>query len=123
LPEQMSAEDPDKQSMLEAHEEFIQHIETGSSKIRTLSITTLVVAVLLAASYLYQLVLPYATDTTTVTVNLLDPTLQVTEVLVLAIALAWLYVALRDYFFTTKLIHSIKEIRKQEREIEKRISG
>ena len=119
----MSEEDSRKQSILEAHEEFIQHIEKGSSKIRTLSVTTLVVAVLLAASYLYQIVLPYTTDTTTVTVNLLDPTLQLTEVVVLAIALAWLYVALRDYLFTTKLTRAIKEIRRQEREIEKRITG
>jgi hypothetical protein len=119
----MSEEDSERQSMLEAHEEFIQHIETGSSKIRTLSVTTLVVAVLLVASYLYQLVLPYITNATTVTVDLLDPTLQVTEVVVLVIALAWFYVALRDYFFTTKLIHSIKEIRRQESEIEKRITG
>jgi len=111
------------QSMLEAHEEFIQHIEKGSSKIRTLSVTTLVVAVLLVASYLYQLLLPYATGTTTVTVNLLDPTLQATEAIVLLIALAWLYVALRDYLFTTRLTHSIREIRRQERELEERITG
>ena len=119
----MPEEDSQRQSILEAHEEFIQHIENGSSKIRTLSVTTLVVAVLLVASYLYQLVLPYTTNTTTVTVNLLDPTLQVTEIVVLVIALAWLYVALRDYLFTTKLTRAIADIRRQEMEIEKRITG
>jgi len=119
----MPEEDSQRQSILDAHEEFIQHIEKGSSKIRTLSVTTLVVGVLLVVSYLYQLVLPYTTGTTTVTVNLLDPTLQATEIVVLVIALAWLYVALRDYLFTTKLARAISDIRRQEREIEKRITG
>ncbi len=102
---------------IEAHEEFVQHIERGSAKIRALSLTTIVVAVLLIISYAYQIVLPLTTGTTTVQVNLTDPSLVATEVVLLVLSLVWLYVALKDYTFTQRLSRQIKEARRLESEL------
>jgi hypothetical protein len=102
---------------IEAHEEFVQHIERGSSKIRALSLTTIVVAVLLIISYAYQIALPLIAGTTTVQVNLTDPSLVATEIVLLVLALVWLYVALKDYLFTRRLTGQIKEARRLEGEL------
>jgi uncharacterized membrane protein YedE/YeeE len=102
---------------IETHEEFVQHIERGSTKIRVLSLTTMVVAVLLVASYAYQIALPLVSGTTTVDVNLADPTLMATEAVLLALALVWLYVAARDYSFTRRLTKQIREARRLESEL------
>jgi hypothetical protein len=109
-------------SQVEIHEEFIQHVEDGSSKMRLLSAVSAVVAAILILSYISQLVLPLA-GTTTVTVNLVDPTLIATEAGVLVLALAWLYVGVRDYRFTTRLARQIAEARASESQIEKEIAG
>ncbi len=109
--------------VIEAHEEFIQHIERGSSKIRALSVITIVVSVTLAASYLYQLLLPYLSSTKMVTVNLVDPILETTELVLVLLTLLWLYVGVRDFIFTRRMARAIKEVRVLEREIEKRITG
>ncbi len=109
--------------VLEAHEEFIQQIENGSSKIRALSSITIVVTLLLIASFLIQLALPYFSGTTTVAVNLADPALQAAELLLIALAAVWLYVGVRDYLFTRRMTKAIKQIRDLERELEKRITG
>jgi uncharacterized membrane protein (DUF485 family) len=106
----------------EAHEDFAQHIETGSGRIRTLSVLTLVVSVLLLASYFSQLLLPFVTGQRTVTVNLVDPSLLVFEVLIIMLTLAWLYVGAVNYLFSTRLGRQVKEARAKEREIEKRIT-
>jgi hypothetical protein len=109
--------------VLEAHEEFIQQIESGSSKIRALSLIVMVVTVLLIASFLFQLALPYYSGTTTVAVNLLDPALQAAELSLVALAAVWFYVGIRDYFFTRRMTKAIREIRELERELEKKITG
>ncbi len=119
----MSEEKSPAVSVIEAHEEFIQHVETGSSKVRTLSAVTIVVAGILSLSYVYQLLLPYATGTTSVTVSLTDPLLQVTQVALLALTSLWLYVATRDYFFSKRMARAIREARALEKEIEKRVTS
>ncbi len=107
----------------EAHEDFAQHIEAGSGRIRLLSILTLIVSVLLLASYFSQLLLPLVTGQTTVTVNLVDPTLLVFEGLIIVLTFAWLYVGAVNYLFSTRLRRQVWEARAKEKEIEKRITG
>jgi len=107
----------------EAHEDFAQHIETGSGRIRVLSILTLIVSVLLLASYFSQLLLPLVTGQTTVTVNLVDPSLLVFEGLIIILTFAWLYVGAVNYLFSTRLGKQVKQARAKEQEIEKRMSG
>jgi hypothetical protein len=107
----------------EAHEDFAQHIEAGSGRIRMLSILTLIVSVLLLASYFSQLLLPFVTGQTTVTVNLVDPSLLVFEGLLIALTFAWLYVGAVNYLFSTRLGRQVKQARAKEEEIEKRITG
>jgi hypothetical protein len=106
---------------IEAHEDFLQHVEDGRSKIRLLSVITVVVAFLLAASYAYQLLLPLATGTKVVEVNLTDPALIASEVVFLILAGAWLYVGILNYLFSTRLGRSIQKARAMEREVERRI--
>ena len=108
---------------MEAHEDFIQHIEDGRSKIRFLSLITIAVAFLLTASYFYQILLPFATNTKVVTVNLLDPVLLVTQVLFVILGAAWLYVGIVNYLFSTRLGRAIHRARLMEREIEDGIGG
>ncbi len=112
----MSEDKDPKVMVLEAHEEFIQHIERGSAKIRSLALTTIVVATLLLASYLYQIALPAISGVTTVQVNLSDPVLLATELILVALVVLWLYVALTDFLFTRRLAGQIKEVRRLEHE-------
>jgi hypothetical protein len=109
--------------MIETHEEFIHHIESGSSMMRTLSAITIVVSLILLLAYVSQLLLPYVTRVTVQPVNLLDPTLQATEVAVSVLALLWLYVGVRDFLFTRRMGKAIHEIRALERGIEKQVAG
>jgi hypothetical protein len=109
--------------VIEAHEEFIQHLEAGSSKIRGLAIITIAVSLLLGASYLYQVLLPYISNERIVIVNLLDPALVGAEILLLGLVLAWFYIGVRDYLFVTRLARIVREIRSEQKEIEKRITG
>ena len=110
--------DKAKVAILDAHEDFVQHIESGQSRIRSLSIITIAVAFLLLASYFYQILTPFTTKTTTVTVNLLDPTLLGLEAVLILITFAWLYVGVVNYLFASRLGRQIKEARAKEREIE-----
>lgn len=123
MPETVSDKESSVVRIIEAHEDFIQHIEKGSSIIRGLSIITIAVAALLFASYSYQLILPYLTGTGTVTVSLVDPFLQSTEIVVAVLTLLWLYVGIKDYLFTRRMSKAIREARALEKEIEKRIAG
>jgi hypothetical protein len=107
---------------IEAHEDFLQHIEDGRSKIRLLSVITVVVAFFLAVSYAYQLLLPLTTGTKVVEVNLADPSLIASEVLFLLLAGAWLYVGIVNYLHQTRLGRSIQKARAMENEIERRMS-
>ncbi|MDA4128154.1 MAG: hypothetical protein OK422_01610 [Thaumarchaeota archaeon] len=116
----------DKSLALEAsrlNEAFVEHIEVGGRKVRTMALVTTAVASFLLLSYVIQLVLPFALGTTTVTVNLVDPTLVIFEVVLIVFTILWLFVGLRDYFFMTRISKQIKEIRAQEAEIGKRIKG
>jgi hypothetical protein len=108
----------------EVQEAFIQHIEQGSSTIKLLAVITVVVTGFLTLSYASQLILlPYVLHITSQTVNLLDPGLMATEVVLLAIVLLWLYVGVRDLIFVSRLSKQIEEIRKLQRQIEDRISA
>jgi hypothetical protein len=123
VPEASPAEKSPVVSMIETHEEFIQHIESGSSMMRTLSAITIVVSFILLLAYVSQLLLPYVTGETVQPVNLLDPTLQGTEVAVSVLALLWLYVGVRDFLFTRRMGRAIREIRNLEKDIEKHVAG
>ena len=114
--------DKAKVAILDAHEDFVQHIESGQSRIRSLSIITIAVAFLLLASYFYQILTPFTTKTTTVTVNLLDPTLIGLEAVLILVTFAWLYVGVVNYLFASRLGRQIKEARAKEKEIEGRLS-
>lgn len=107
----------------EAHEDFAQHIEAGSRRIRLLSVLTLIVSVLLLASYASQLLLPFVTGQTTVTVNLVDPSLLAFEGLLVILTLAWLYVGAINYLFSTKLGRQVKQARAKEQEIERKMAS
>ncbi len=109
--------------VIEAHEELMQHMEEGEAKIRTLSIITVVVALLLAAGFSSQILLPLVSPTRYVQVNLADPALILVEALLLILSAAWVYVGLRNYRFSTRLGRQIREIRAEERKLEKRITG
>ncbi len=107
-------------SKVEIHEDFLQHVEDGSKKMRLLSAVTVIVAALLIISYLSQLALPLA-GTASVIVSLTDPTLVATEVAVLALALAWLYVGVSNYRFTANLSRRIAAARKAEALMEEKL--
>ncbi len=119
----MSEDESSTIKMIETHEEFIQHIERGSAIIRGLSAITVIVALYLLASYVFQLLFPYYAGITTQTVNLVDPGLQGTEVLLIALTAVWLYIGVRDYLFTRRMAKSIKEARSLEKGIEKKVTG
>ena len=112
-----------KVAILDAHEEFVQHIESGQARIRVLSIITMVVAFLLLASYFDQVLTPFTTGTKVVTVNLLDPTLLALEVVLILVTFAWLYVGVVNYLFASRLGKQIKEARAKEKEIESRVEA
>ncbi len=107
--------------IIDAHQELVRHVEQGAGRIRILSILTVVVSVVLAASYLSQLALPIM-GTTSVTVVLTDPANIAAEILVLALALIWLYVGVSDLRFSWKMKAEIRSARTKEKEIEDRIS-
>lgn len=108
---------------VEAHEEFVQHIEAGQRRIRSLSIVTLVVALLLSASYLVQILYPFALGQSAVTVNLTDPTLLAFEFALFLLTVAWIVVGLRNYQFANRLGKMVKDARAAERELEKELDS
>lgn len=77
----------------------------------------MVVAVLLVILYIDQILHPLLTETTTVQVNLTQPSLVATELVLIVLALVWLSVAIGDYAFTQRVSKQIEEIRKLEREV------
>jgi hypothetical protein len=123
MAEKTSEEKSPVVSMIEAHEEFIQHIESGSTMMRSLSAVTIAVSLVLFLAYVSQLLLPYVSGVTTQTVNLVDPTLQVTEVAVSILTLLWLYVGVRDFLFTRRIGSAIREIRVLESDIGRQVAG
>jgi uncharacterized membrane protein (DUF485 family) len=117
------AEDADKAKVevLEAHESFIQHIENGQARIRTLAIITVTVAFILIASYASQLLIPFTGGSRYQTVDLLNPTLIGVQVVLIILTAAWLYVGVVNYLFASRLGRQIREARAKEREIEGRL--
>ncbi|MDG6914678.1 MAG: hypothetical protein JRM86_06590 [Nitrososphaerota archaeon] len=108
-------------AILDAHEEFVHHIESGQARIRVLSLITIGVAFLLLASYFAQVITPFATGTRVVTVNLLDPTLLALEAVLILVTFAWLYVGVVNYLFASRLGRQVREARAREKEIERSI--
>src|SRR5437879_11982674 len=120
----MAEEEPTTaSSVLEIHEEFLQHVEAGSAKIKTLSAVTIFVSALLAVSYFIEIASPYRFGLTTASVNLRDPILVGFEVILTILALTWLYVGISDFRFVARLSKSIRRARALEKEIEKEVSG
>lgn len=116
------SQEEERAGVIQAHQELVGHIEKSTGMIRALSGLTVVVAIVLSASYLYELVLP-SIGVTSVTVNLADPANQAAEVLVLLLALLWLYVGARDYIFSSRIRKQIRRARSDEAEIERKIVG
>ena len=106
--------------ILDAHQELVRHVEEGAARIRLLSVITLIVAAVLAVSYVYQIALPF-TGTTIVTVNLSDSANIVAEFVVMLLALVWVYVGVSDLRFSWRIQNEIRVARSKEREIEKRV--
>lgn len=116
------SQDQDRAGIIEAHQDLVEHVERSATRIRVLSVVTIVVALVLAVSYAYELLLP-SLGTTSVTVNLADPANVIAEIFVLALAFIWLYVGIRDLRFSSRLANQIKSARLKENEIRKRITG
>ncbi len=108
-------------AIIEAHQEMVEHVEQSAGRIRILSIVTVVVSVVLALSYVSQLALPFA-GTSKVIVNLSDPVNVATELVVLALALIWLYVGMQNLRFSTRLRSEIETARLKEKDILDKIS-
>jgi hypothetical protein len=106
---------------IEAHEEFVQHIEAGQRRIRSLSIITFIVAIFLSGSYVLQLVYPLLFGQSVVTVNLSDPMLIALEVVGLILTLSWILVAGLDYRFADGLGKRVKAARVAEKELERKL--
>ena len=119
----LTEEEVSPQTVLELREEVLQRVEAVGTRIRRLAAITVVVAGLLALSYIVEIALPYVTGSTTATVNLRDPTLVVFEAFLTVLALAWLYVGLSDFMFVTRLAKSTRLVREREGSIEREISG
>jgi len=117
----MSNEKEAGPGIIDAYQELVRKVEQGTGRMRALAILTIVVAAFLAISYLAQLALPL-TGTKTQTVDLTDPTLVATEVVVLGLALVWLYVGLSDLRFSSRIMREIESARAREKEIERKIS-
>jgi hypothetical protein len=117
----MSEEDSKAVRIVEAQADLARHVERGSARLRGLSIATVGVAGLLVVAYLSQIVYPFATGVTTVTVELTDPINLAVEVLVMALALLWVYVGLMDYLFSQRLASAIALARAEERKLEAKI--
>lgn len=118
----MKEEEVSPQEAAELREEVLQRVEAVGTRIKRLASVTVIVAFLLAMSYIVEMVYPYATGSTSATVNLRDPGLVALEALLTVLALAWLYVGVSDYRFVSKLGKSIRVARARERDLEKSIS-
>jgi hypothetical protein len=107
----------------ELHEEFIQHIEKGGSRLKLLSILTFFVSSFLITSYVFQLVfLPYVFGQKIQQVDLTDPLLVTFGIFLILISAVWLYVGVTNYIFVSRLTKQIKEIRMLQKQLEQKIS-
>ena len=116
----MPGDDDLRQSVIEAHQDLVARIEQSVSRIRALSLTTIVVALFLSASYVVQLVLPLF-GVRTVTVNLTNPANEAVELVVLALAAAWFYIGVTNILFLRRVGPRITSARLRESELQKKI--
>jgi hypothetical protein len=105
------------------NELFIQRVEEGISRLKVLAAVTLVVSFLLLVSYASQVILPFATGQTTVTVNLLDPILLVFEGLLILLAIAWVYVGAINLLWTHRVGGRVRKLREEEDRMLKQIES
>jgi hypothetical protein len=108
-------------TLVEAREEFAQHIEGSHKGMRSLSIATVILGAFLSLSYAFQIVYPFATGREVITVNLTDPALLVLEVALLFVTAALVLVAALDYRFATRQGMIVKGARAAERELQKKL--
>jgi Na+/melibiose symporter-like transporter len=108
---------------LELHEEFIQHIERGGKRLRFISLITLLVSLFFIVNYVFQLFfLPYVLGQRVQEVNLTDPALVVFGLILIFFSAIWAYISLSNIIFVSRLSAQINEIRRLQKEIEKKIS-
>ncbi len=117
----MNEEEERGAAIIDAHQELVGHIEQSTGRMRVLSAVTVLVALVLALSYVSQLFLPL-TGTTTATVNLTDPAIVASELVVLTMALAWLYLGVRDLRFSSRVRRDIMQARAKEKAIQDKLS-
>ena len=117
----MSEEKERAPAIMDAHQDLVRHIEQSATRMRLLSAVTMVVGGVLAFAYITQLLLPLM-GTATVTVNLSDPANVAVELIVLGLALLWLFVGAQDLRFSWRMEREIGTARAKEKEIEDRIA-
>lgn len=105
------------------NELFIQRVEEGISRLKVLAAVTLVVSFLLLVSYASQVILPFATGQTTVTVNLVDPILLVFEGLLILLTIAWVYVGAINLLWARRVGGRVRKLREEEDKMLKRIES
>jgi hypothetical protein len=118
----MVEKERDSESFIEIREEVLQRVENVGGRIKRLSILTLFVSGLLAASYLAEIILPYAGGSAIQTVNLKDPGLVAFELFLTFMVLLWFYVGLSDYRFVRHLSSLVARARAKERDLEREIT-
>jgi type III secretory pathway component EscU len=120
---EMPEDEVTPESVLELREEVLQRVEAVERRSKRISVLTMVVAFGLLLGFVYQIVLPFTGGSAVQTVSLTDPALVTVELVLSALALAWLLIALSDYRFAARLSNSIRKVRSREKEIERELSG
>ncbi|MDG6898777.1 MAG: hypothetical protein JRN24_03455 [Nitrososphaerota archaeon] len=118
----MSDEKSPVSTMIEAHEEWLRRMDATASRTRALSIITIVAAALLALAYAAQFILSI-TGAPVVPVQVSDPILIAFQGILLVLVLLWLYTGVDFYRFTSRLRMQVAKARREEAELERRITG
>ena len=108
-------------ALYEVHGDFAEHLEKGSARVTVLSVITLAVSVVLLASYLSQIAYPLVTGQTSVTVNLVDPSLLAFEGVLVVLVLAWLYVGAVNFLWARRVAKRVREIKEREDDVLRRL--
>ena len=109
--------------VMELNELFIQRVGEGIDRLKLLSVVTLIVSVLLLAAYASQVLLPFMTGQTSVTVNLLDPTLLVGEGVLILLTVAWVYVGAMNFLWARRIGGRVRRLREEEAKMLDQIEG
>ena len=118
----MGDDEIDGAAVVAAHQELVSRVEKSATRMRILSLVTVLAAVFLVLSYASQLLLPFS-GTTAVTVRLDDPGVVAGELVILALVLVWLWVGVSDYMFASRMRREIRNARLKEAEIAERVSS